>query len=481
LKDLSEKAKLLRESGFEDEKEKPYVFINRNGVEAISIPALREHIKQNNIIRFYQGSFKMYSDGYYKTFDMPSFVYMEIPEHLRSNKIAEQVTLDLQLDTDLLINDKDVAGGQYICFKNGVYDLKTRELTKHSSDRIFVSQIPHNYNPNAAPDEITESFLQNCCGSDVQQRKLLLEMIGVTLSDVRSFKYWFFIQGAKDTGKSTFCGLLQKLLTDVDGTKHYSALPLNALDEDEFGLAEVLGKKANIVTDTANDPIKNLTTIKKLTGGAYEELNCKVKYGIKTAKGVSKAILIFAGNDIPMLWTKGDKTAFLERMILLRFGIVVAKQNQIAGLVDKLDYEYLIRIGVETLHEFIDNNYVFTEPESVVENRQDVLFESDNIYKFFRDACSLTKGECFHIAEAYQIFMYWCFENGYSEKINQNQITVNTFRSSIIEYGAGYKRSERIGKAVKPAFMDFTIDIGVYNAYYDQMFNTYNPNKYVAK
>lgn len=453
------------ESGAKEDFRPPYVYTTSNGAEAVSVPDLRKYIKQNNIIRIYQGDFRIYENGYYRQMDMTSFVYMEMPEDLRSSKTAEQVTQDLMLDTEIILNDKETAGEEYICFKNGVYDIRTKQLTEHNSERVFVSQVPHNYNPKAMPDATTESFLTNCCEADVKQRKLLLEIIGVTLSDVRSFKYWFFIQGVKDTGKSTFCGVLQRVLTDEDGTKHFSALPLNALDEDEFGLAEVLGKKANIVTDTSNDPIKNLTTIKKLTGGAYEELNCKVKYGVRNAKGVSKAILIFAGNDIPKLWAKGDKTAFLERMILLRFNIVVPKEKQIAGLVEKLDFEYLIKLGIEALHEFIDNNYIFTESESVINDRQEVLFESDNVYKFFKDACIVTPGEKVHIAHAYKIFMNWAYENGYSEKADYNPITVNTFRNSIMEYGISYERAQRIGEYVKPAFIDLKIKEEVICAY----------------
>ena len=117
----------------------------------------------------------------------------------------------------------------------------------------------------------------------------------------------------------------------------------------------------------------------------------------------------------------------------MRFSLVIPKERQISKLVDKLDYEYLIKLGVDALYEFIENNYIFTEPDDIIENRQDVLFESDNCYKFFKDACSLTKGEKFHIAEAYQIFMHWCYDNGYSERIDQTPITINIFRNSLLE------------------------------------------------
>jgi P4 family phage/plasmid primase-like protien len=455
-----QKAQLLRELGLDNELEfeKPYIYRNRNGGESVNLAKLKSYMKKNYIIRNFQGSFRIYENGYYRDCKIETLVYTELPERLQSNKVTTEVRKDFEIDEELVLKEEQLAPPKYICFKNGIYDIETKEIFDHTPNIIFLSRVPHNYKLNAPICEYTTKYIENCIGNDKNLKNLLFEIIGVTLSDVRCFKNWFFIQGRKDSGKSTYCGILQNLLKDVDGTKHYSAIPIYRLDDNEFDLHEILDKKLNVVTESDCEAIKSLTTIKKLTGGSSEELNCKVKYAKNTSTGVSKALLIFAGNSIPKVWTTGDKQAFLDRMILFNFDTAVAKEKQIPNLLEKLDYEYIIKLGIEALHRFVENNYIFTETEQIRKNREEVLETSDDIYSFVSSVCELKLGNNIHVAEAYNIFCYWCYENGLSEKATTNSISSKLFMNTIKNYGVNYSKSVRVGGNVNSGFTNVIIN-----------------------
>lgn len=377
---------------------------------------------------YYSGKFYLYEDNYYKEVNIENklYTYIASPQTISTSLIKEVKGL-LEMNPAFLLDENKytIEPERYINFRNGILDLEARKLIPHTPDIIFFSKIPYDYEPRTPAHEMTEKLIHNFIQSndpeeEQKKRRMLFEYLGVILSNIRGLKNFLFIVGKKDTGKSTYCGLIMRLL----GKGNYSTLPITDLKEDSFYLHQTIGKKANILTETDDSPIKDITTLKKLTGGKDEEIQCKVKYAPSAQQIRPRIMLIFAGNSIPPLWNNGDKKAFLDRMITIEFESPVLDKHKIPNILDKISMEYIIREAVERLYDFIDNNMVFTQPAQSTMIRNDLLKAEDIIYNFVEDCDTSDKNYKIHTATLYKIFQTWAAQNAYSvEKITSNLFT----------------------------------------------------------
>ena len=395
------------------EMTKPYIIQKKDGGCYIDKDLLREYIIHQYDLKFYN-NFKILENGYYKDIDLKELIINDMPTSKRSAKITDEVMVELRYDNRLKINERDLANygdPRYIPFSNGIYDINTKSLLNYEENKhlIFVNQIPRAYNPDAERCEVFEKFMYNLCRDDFELRRLLLQIIGVAISDIRGFKkmFWFYNDKA-DSGKSTFLNVLQVLLTSPAGEKSYSGVSLSQLvSAESFDTHHIIGKKVNIDSDVDTSfVIKSDGQLKKLSGGTEE-----ISFSIKNKEAIStkiNALLLFACNGVPKMWLN-TKQALASRFMLIRFANVVAKEDQIKNLENKINYEYVIKLALEELHSFIDDNYTFIEPKVVTLARKEMIEESDDVIKFISHVISYdeTSGKDYSTSAIYHRFKYW--------------------------------------------------------------------------
>ncbi len=412
-----------------------FLIEDSKGIERIDTPYLTLYIQDTKILINIFGELREYQGGYYKPFDAEAYAYSLMPEGLKSYKHAETVKKNLLLEPSIRRTETDIADKKYICFKNCVYNVETGETTKHTSDMVFVSQIPHNFDEQAERCELTETFLQNITNGDNELRQLLLQIIGAVISGYRDFKAWFYFYGAKDTGKSTFLRIIQRLLTSDNGTQNYTSIPLERLQNShDFGLYTLFTVNANIVTETNPAPIRNDTILKALTGGGSETMTVQRKYS-EDITGTPKTMLLFAGNgEPPETWTNNsDKMSFLSRMFPIEFANVVPKEKQIIGIEDKINYSYLINLALAELREFIKNGQQFIETTAVLEKRKQLYEDADLVAKFAEEEIVICINSYLPVNEVYQRFKQWLVDGGQIDNIDKCSIPIKTFGKRLRE------------------------------------------------
>jgi putative DNA primase/helicase len=77
------------------------------------------------------------------------------------------------------------------------------------------------------------------------------------------FEHHFILYGEGGSGKSVFTGLL----TALHGEQNVSNVPLAAITNNTFALADLEFRDVNIDTELSNVGAKDTSNIKKLTGG----------------------------------------------------------------------------------------------------------------------------------------------------------------------------------------------------------------------
>lgn len=389
----------------------------RTGVttERINPSLLILYIKMNYDLKYYLGGFRIYQNNYYAPLEsIERIIYNEIPEKFRAYHLAKWTAEALRLENDLQLRDEDLAPKRYINFKNGVLDLETKQLLPHSKELIFVNQIPYNYNPNAPRCELVEKYFSNICNGNPEEINFLFQLIGVILSDIRSFKNWIYLHGLKDTGKSVFIKIIQILLTNDQGERYYSSVSMDSFQEEKpFDVYPALTSKCNLCPETSPEPIMRDTLLKAFTSGG-DRVSLPLKYK-DPVSGVPRCVLVFAGNDLPPVWSKGNKKALMDRLLVYEFKNPVPEKDRIEDIEKKMNMEYLIAIAIEQLYQFIENRNTFTVPQSVIQGREDLLKESDDIYRFVQEnirLCDEGEGETVALSYLYELFKTWSSNEG---------------------------------------------------------------------
>ena len=226
-----------------------------------------------------------------------------------TEQLANRVISKIEADT--YIEQKDFLKRHYkdlICVKNGILNLKTKELTAFNPDQIFLTKINAVYNPEAKCSSI-DLFLSSCL-PDENDVKTIEEWFGYCLLGGYEIQKIALFIGAGGNGKGQTLDLGRKLL----GDNNYCGIPLQKLEESDFKEYELFNKLANIGADISDRPLKETAKIKGLSGG--DSINASVKFK-NDLTFTNEAKLIFSANKLPKTYDLTE--AFFRRWIYIVF------------------------------------------------------------------------------------------------------------------------------------------------------------------
>jgi len=205
--------------------------------------------------------------------------------------------------------------------ENGILNVQTRELKKHSSQKIFFTKLNFPYNQKTKCLKI-DKFFDEVLG---EQKTSMYEVGGDSLQRTYKFKKLFVQEGIKDTAKTTTQSLLSRFL----GEDNISNIPLKTLAEDKYSLGELHNMLLNTCGEITENFLGNIDNVKLLTGEDKISVMRKFKTDLKF---FNNAKLMFACNNLPIINTD---LAMWNRFIIFRYN---------KEFVDKEDYKKLSNI-----------------------------------------------------------------------------------------------------------------------------------------
>ena len=297
-----------------------------------------------------------------------------IPNLTRSKRTEVITWLEASLLDSVPLSD-----ARYICFKNGVLDVKTGELSEHSPDYVLLNKIPHDYDPEAY-SEVCDRTLDKISCHDPEVRALLEEVAGYTMYRRNELRKAFILIGDKANGKSTFFDMVNTML----GSANTTALDLKELS-DRFKTAEAVGKLAIIGDDIGDEFIPNPSIFKKLVSGDRINVERKTKDPFDF-DNYSK--LLFSANAIPRI--KDKSGAVIDRLIIVPFRATFSPDDPDYDpdikykLRSEESIKYLIRIGIEALKKVLERKR-FTVSESMQKELREYEQNNNPVLLFFAD------------------------------------------------------------------------------------------------
>lgn len=315
LNKKNEIIKEVKERNDLDELQKE-VFLNlglKNRDKATEL--IVDRIKEDNYIYTTRDDLKsemwIYSEGVYVP-QGKSFVKeftRKILGELYTTTITNLIISKIEADTFIEHNDFFNTNYVYeVPLKNGILNIKTRELSPHTPQKIFFNKIPITYDPDADCPNILSHF-ENILSSK-EDIKVILEIFGyLLLKDYKIEKAFMFV-GSGRNGKSKTIELMKRFL----GAENCSSIPLRSLNEESFSLSELFGKMANLSADLSKTDLKETGMIKSLIG--RDTIQAKRKF-LKDLNFVNYAKMVFGANELPRIYDTTD--GFWTKWVLIEF------------------------------------------------------------------------------------------------------------------------------------------------------------------
>ena len=219
----------------------------------------------------------------------------EIKGHIIRKTFHKRTELDKNID---IIN-----------LRNGLYSISKNELKEHSPSYLGVNQKPIFYDPKAKSNLFGKFLSQVLYPSEIRTS---IDAMAYTFYRDTPFEHLFILYGEGGNGKSVFTGLL----TALHGKQNVSNVPLTAITNNPFALADLEFKDVNIDIELSNVDIKDTSNIKRLTGG--KKLPTRIEKKFQHSRDVLlHAKLIFNTNKITILADQSD--AYFRRVIPISF------------------------------------------------------------------------------------------------------------------------------------------------------------------
>lgn len=260
------------------------------------------------------------------------------------------------------------------------------KLLDHDPKYLSTIQIPAKWNEiKKTKKEDAKNFnkyLDDLTDKDEQTKELLLECLGVVISNVFAYrmKKSLFLVGKGNSGKSQ----IKKIAEYLIGYENVANTDLKKLSE-RFGTAGIYQKRLVGCNDMSYSTIEDMSMFKQLTGGDAIEIEQKFQM---TFSFLYKGFLWFNCNKLPKFG--GDKGKWVyERIMPVYCNNVIAPEKQDPHLFDKMleEKNAIIKLAIEALLRVISNNYHFIEPDNIKTARKKYEIENNTLLTYIEECC----------------------------------------------------------------------------------------------
>ena len=409
-------------------------------VEKLSVPMLAQWVRDNVCYRLVRDdatqtvSVYLYENGVYSEIDGNLFegIIKEPVEHYNPllvdidliHKVYKNLITDRKYYSSRLLN----AQTNIINFENGMLMLDDMTLVPHSPDYMSTIQIPAKWADQERDTPVFDKYLATLTNGDKGLQKLLLQYMGVCLSNIPGYllKKFLILYGEGNTGKSQLKRLLEMLL----GSRNCCPIGLDKL-ESEFGPINLRYKRLAGSADMNYVSVKELSTLKSMTGSDSIFANRK---GQTPVSFVYTGLFWFCANRLPKFGGDDGPWVF-ARICPVYCGNIIPEAEQDKLLLDKMyaEREGIIYKAVQALLEVIKNGYKLDEPQSVTDARAAYSKDNSIVSEFVNDCLEesgdIPASECSSVNEIYRIFTLWCKSNN-----NNHTLSKKDFKNGLARH-----------------------------------------------
>jgi putative DNA primase/helicase len=290
--------------------------------------------------------------------------------------------------------------------RNGTVDLRTGALRPHRREDLITKLAPVQFDPRAECP-LFDAFLETTFCGDEELIEFVLRLLGICLTgDVREQILPIF-HGDGNNGKSVLLDTVAGLMGDYAAEAPPDLLASRRGERHPTELADLLGRRLVVASETEEGSILRLQLVKRLTGDARIKGRF-MRQDFFEFERTHKIILVT--NNKPVV--RENTEAAWRRLRLVLFAHVVPKDKRDKTLLRKLRREWpgiLARLVAGCLRWQREG---LPEPDAVLVATAEYRSESDEIGQFLADCCVMSPTAWTPSAALREEYEKWCADRG---------------------------------------------------------------------
>jgi len=293
--------------------------------------------------------------------------------------------------------------------KNGVLNVKTKELSPHSPEFDFRYVLPFEFD-GAADCPNWEKFLSEVFMQDQELVDLASEIFGYAVLGGEPFLHkCFMLYGIGRNGKSVFLEVLRAIL----GEKNCSNKPIETLSE-KFSRSSLVGKLANISGETSKREIES-SIFKLIVAGETIDASYKGKDEFDFRP---QCRMFFSGNFFPTF--KDSSAGMNDRLVLIPFNRYFTEEERDTGLLGRVLTELpgVFNWALVGLERLLKRGRL-PRVKSIDELQDEYQVASCSVYGFMVSRCETLPESHYHwrkISDFYKPYLEYCVEQNIQPK-----------------------------------------------------------------
>ena len=345
----------------------------------------------------------------------------ETEKYLRCVSSRDKLVKDIirVLSNDWIEFDSN---GLLLAFENKIYDLEDGKFITPRHDQ-YISlttgwKWSHGYDPNNKK-ELTK--ILDTIFPRKEERDFYLQVLSTGIYG-KVIQHFFVAKGVGGNGKSVINGLMMKCVGNYGYKLPSSAVSQPIKDGGNPAIANMNNKRFLLFQEPDRAKKICCSTIKEITGD--KDLNCRTLYSTDTTTRL-KGTLFGEFNYLPQLDESGDAVArrlavieFLSRFLTHAHYEELDEEQKKTGLYheanpyytgDEFQEQYkqaLMELLMMHFKIFQSQGYTIRPPKSVIEQADEYMKYSDDLYGWFNDKFKQDVTKYVTIKEVYEKFSY---------------------------------------------------------------------------
>ena len=289
---------------------------------------------------------------------------------------------------------------------NGTINLCSGELRPHHRDDLITKIAPVQFDPEAkAP--LWQSFIERIFDGDNELIQYVQRVQGMCLTgDIRE-QYLFVYHGEGGNGKSVLLDSICGLMGDYASEAPPALLTVSKFREHPTEIADLLGRRLVVASETEEGSQLNLQMVKRLTGNARQKARFMRRDYFEFDR-THKLVLVT--NNKPAV--NEDTEGAWRRIRLVPFNVVIPPKERDNQLIEKLRAEWpgilawMVRGCLDWQREGLN------EPRVVLMATESYRQQSDQLQLFVAENCDLGAGLWVSSTRLSTEYEAWCRERG---------------------------------------------------------------------
>lgn len=373
--------------------------------------------------------FYLYENGVYNKCNrnkVKSIILRYVPMSLATDNLVNNVCNLLFYQERNICTFRDLDNDEnYINLKNGLYNIRTKQLESHTPKLYSTLQLNCEYHPENNNRPVFDCYMNDLCSdregnTDEQKKAVLQEYMGLILSNVKVHRtkqalvLWSLLG---NSGKTQILNLIGEIL----GNETIANIPIQHMNEaSKFSLGSIVGKRMISIGDQTCSEIKDSAVFKQLTGGDPIKVEPKNKQPFYYTFPGGIAI---ACNNLPSF--QDDKGGHLfERLCVVPCINTIEKERRDSAILDKMliERDAIFNWFLAGLHRLMDNNYKITKSQACELAMNDYRKKLDTVYRFLTENYIVTgkREDMVSKPDFENKYITWCKRNDYNFVNKQN-------------------------------------------------------------